>query len=117
MFGATGEPFPKFYVFEAMAKLLETPVRLATEGGDDVGFAVLAGRSKDSKTVRVLISNCEIMKDVAPLHPTVVAGTEIAVRLPRRTVEYQNNQGFSILIEKLPWGGGGYTVRRYQIDQ
>jgi len=117
MFNSAGEPLKKFYVYKAMAAMLETPQRLAVTGADTLGFAVLAGRSRDRRTVRVLISNYEIIKDVALLHPTVVAGTEIAVRLPRRTVEYKNNQGYSITVKNLPWGKKDYTIKRYLIDQ
>ena len=114
LFNSAGEPFQKFYVFKAMAALLQTPERLNVTGADNIGFAVLAGRSRDAKTGRVLISNYEILKDVAPLHPTVVAGTEIAVRLPRRAVEYQPSQGYALSVN-LPWRSG-YTVKRYRID-
>ena len=117
MFDSKGEPFKKFYVYKAMAEMLQTPQRLSATGGDTFGFSVLAGRSRDGKIVRVLISNYEIMKDVAPLHPHFVPGTEIAVRLPRRHVRYENNQGCSIAITHLPWGKGSYTIRRYRIDQ
>jgi hypothetical protein len=117
MFSATGEPFKKFYVFKAMAMLLDTPERLSAMGGDDSGLTVLAGRSRDRKTIRVLVTNYEIIKDVAPLHPTAVAGTEIAVRLPRRSVEYKNNKGFSLRIQNLPWKSGGYVLRQYRIDE
>jgi xylan 1,4-beta-xylosidase len=117
MFNSTGEPLKKFFVFKAMAAMLETSQRLSVTGADTLGFAVLAGRSRDGKTVRLLISNYEIMKDVAPLHPNVVAGTEIAVRLPRRNVEYKDNRGYSLTVSRLPWGKKSYTVKRYLIDQ
>ena len=117
MFDARGEPFKKFYVYKAMADMLEAPQRLSVSGADNCGFSVLAGRSRDGKTVRVLISNYEIIKDVAVLHPRVVPGTEIAVRLPRRTVEYKDNHGYVIRVNNLPASKKGYTVRRYLIDQ
>jgi hypothetical protein len=116
LFTSSGEPLQKFYVFKAMAAMLGTPQRLAVTGGDTSGFAVLAGRSPDGKIVRMLISNYEIMKDVVPLHPTVVPGTEVAVRLPRRKVEYTNNKGYELTVHHLPFGNKGYTVRRYRID-
>jgi xylan 1,4-beta-xylosidase len=117
MFSSTGEPFKKFYVFQAMATMLDTPERLSVTGGDNIGFAVLAAKSRDGRTVRVLISNYEIMPDVAPLHPTIVPGTQIAVRLPRRAVQYRNNKGFSLRVSNLKWGKSGYTIRRSLIDQ
>jgi xylan 1,4-beta-xylosidase len=117
MFKSSGEPLKKFYVFKAMGAMLETPQRLSVSGEDTFGFSVLAGRSRDRKTVRVLVSNYEIIKDVATLHPTKVAGTEIAVRLPRRNVEYKDNHGYSITVKNLPWGKKPYAIKRYRIDQ
>ncbi|MGH9559390.1 MAG: hypothetical protein ACRD30_09135, partial [Bryobacteraceae bacterium] len=117
LFNSSGEPFKKFYVFKAMASMLESPQRLTVAGSDTFGLAVLAGRSRDSKTVRVLISNYEILKDVDQLHPIKIAGTDIAVRLPRRQVEYKDNRGYSLTVNRLPWGNKGYTVKRYRIDQ
>lgn len=117
LFDSSGEPFKKFYTYQAMAAMLDSPNRLSVTGGDNIGFAVLAGRSQDGTTVRVLISNYEIVKDVAPLHPTVVPGTEIAVRLPRRPAEYKNNNGYSVMITNLAWGKHSYAIRRYRIDE
>lgn len=45
------------YAFLAMKKMLETPVRLACQGSNNAGFAVLSGISNSSNTARVLISN------------------------------------------------------------
>ena len=117
LFNASGEPFKKFYSFKAMAAMLDSPNRLSIRGSDNIGFAVLAGRSQDGKTIRVLVSNYEIIKDVAPLHPTVVPGTEIAVRLPRRPAEYTDNKGYSLNITNLPWVKHSYTIRRYRVDE
>jgi hypothetical protein len=49
-----GRPLKKFYAFRAMAGMLETPRRLPVTGADTVGLAVLAGLSRDGKTLRVL---------------------------------------------------------------
>ena len=40
-----------------MKRILETPVRLACNGSDNVGFATLAGKSENGDFVRVLISS------------------------------------------------------------
>ena len=44
----------------ALGRMKDTPVRLAVHGADLDGFAVQSGRSKDGKTVQVLISNYQI---------------------------------------------------------
>jgi hypothetical protein len=100
-----------------MSEMLETPRRLSVTGADTFGFSVLAGRSRDGKKVRVLIGNYEIIKDVGPLHPNFVSGTEIAVRLPRRAVEYKDNQGYLLTVRNLPWGKKPFTITRYRIDE
>ncbi len=43
--------------FRLLARLYETPVRLAAEGGDGAGVAVLAGRDGSGGRLRVLIAN------------------------------------------------------------
>lgn len=43
--------------FTFWAELARTPIRLPTMGGDTEGFAVIAGRSADGMSVRVLVAN------------------------------------------------------------
>jgi xylan 1,4-beta-xylosidase len=117
LFNTAGQPLKKYYAFRAAGNMLETPGRLAVSGTGSNGFTALAGRSRDGKTVQVLIGNYEIMNDVSPLHPTVIAGTEVAVRLPRREVEYKDNKGYALALEHLPWGKKGYTLTRYRLDE
>jgi hypothetical protein len=45
--------------------MLSTPQRLRASGGDTYGFALLAGRSRDTKQVQILIDNYQI-----PTNPT-----------------------------------------------
>ena len=44
----------------------KTPERIAATGGDDEGFAVLAGKSADGKTVQILISNYQVPANYKP---------------------------------------------------
>ena len=47
-----------FYALKAFRNLLDTPVRVMSEGGRiETGLAVLAGKSEDGKLVRLLASN------------------------------------------------------------
>jgi xylan 1,4-beta-xylosidase len=114
LFDSKGAPLKKFYVVKAMAELLRTPKRLAVAGTDTVGFAALAGLSKDGKTLQVLISNHEVPKELKPLHPTPALKFK---RAPARAIEYKDNQGYKLVINRLPWGKSSYTIKRYRIDQ
>lgn len=114
LFDSAGAPLKKFYALKAMAELLGTPKRLAVTGADTLGFTALAGLSKDRKTLQVLISNHKIPKELKPLHPARALGFK---RVPLREIEYKNNQGYRLVIDRLPWGNSRFTVQRYRLDQ
>ncbi|MGH9559392.1 MAG: GH39 family glycosyl hydrolase [Bryobacteraceae bacterium] len=114
LFNSEGAPLKKFYAFKAMGEMLRTPRRLAVTGADTIGFAALAGISNDGKTIQILISNHEIPKELKPLHPKPALKFQ---RVPIRTVEYKDNRGYKLTVDKLPWGKSGYTVKRYLLDQ
>jgi hypothetical protein len=115
LFDPKGAPLKKFYVLKAMAELLRTPQRLTITGTDTVGFTALAGLSNDGKTLQVLISNHEAPKELKSLHPTPALKFK---RVPVRAIEYKDNQGYKLVIDRLPWGkSSSYTIKRYRIDQ
>jgi xylan 1,4-beta-xylosidase len=91
LFDPQGGYRKKGYAFKAAGAMLETPRRLQATGGDNAGFAVLAGRAEDGATVQVLISNYEI---------------------PGR--QYRDNRGYALRVSSLPWGKSAYTVKRYR---
>lgn len=102
----------------ALGRMKDTPVRLAAQGGDQNGFAVLAGRSRDRDTVQVLISNYQIPAEfIGPRSgPDVLkVGTQFEVQLlERRSVTYSNNRGYDLTVENL--AERPYTVERYRIS-
>jgi hypothetical protein len=107
LFDQQGEYFKTAYAFKAMGKMLETPQRLAVEGADTFGFAALAGRSTDGKTVQIFISNYAIS-------PGFIGKNK---RLPRRTnIVYRDNAGYDLAIDNLPWGNKAFSVKRYRIS-
>jgi xylan 1,4-beta-xylosidase len=114
LFDSKGAPFKKFYVLKAMAELLRTPKRLVITGTDTFGFTALAGLSNDGKTLQVLISNHEVPKELKPLHPAPALKFKC---VPVRAIEYKDNQGYKLTIDRLPWGKSSYTIKRYRIDQ
>jgi hypothetical protein len=126
LFGLQRGYFKTAYTFKATAAMLDTPERLDLTGSDTLGFAALAGRSPDGKTVQVLISNYEIPSDnqphQMPTPPEVQALLNVDFSklkvLPRRTgIHSENNAGFALTIDHLPWGNAAFTIKRYRITK
>jgi xylan 1,4-beta-xylosidase len=92
----------------AFGALKSTPVLIRTTGGDDAGFAIVAGRSKDNRLFQILISNYQIAAKY--LHPRDNWDTTLP---ERRTIQYVNNGGYDAMVN-LP-GPGKYQVKRYRI--
>jgi hypothetical protein len=127
LFGLDGKPFKTAYSFKAMGKMQDTPQRLALEGTDTFGFAGLAGRSPDGKTVQILLSNYEIPKDYKPdLMPMPAELQKTSPPMPdmskvkflplRKEVAYQDNTGYNLTVNDLPWGKSEFIVKRYRIS-
>jgi xylan 1,4-beta-xylosidase len=92
----------------AFGALKSTPVLIRTTGGDDAGFTIVAGRSKDNRLVQILISNYQIAPKY--LRPRDNWDTTLP---ERRTLDYGNNGGYDATVS-LP-GPGKYQVKRYRI--
>jgi hypothetical protein len=99
-------------------------------GTDTFGFAVLAGRSADDKTVQVFISNYAIPAGYKPkdMHMPVELQDPAAAPsqwdehkyklLPARTdIVYRDNAGYCLTINNLPWGKAAFTIKRYRISK
>ncbi len=57
LFSTAGAPKPRAAARWLWARLLDTPVRLKTSGGDQRGFTLLAGRDANGTRVQVLVAN------------------------------------------------------------
>ena len=94
----------------------DTPVLLKTSGGDDIGFGVLAGRSQDSHTLQVLISNYELpvkYRQPRPGGDVLRIPNIMDITLPpRRALTYSDDQGYNLSIQ-VPVGS--YLITRYRI--
>jgi xylan 1,4-beta-xylosidase len=101
----------------AFGMMKDTPVLLKTTGGDEDGFAVVAGRSKDGSMLQVLISNYQIAsKFLGPRSNGDVMHIPniMDVTLPaRRTIDYHDNGGYDLTIGLAD---GKYRVKRYRIS-
>jgi hypothetical protein len=131
LFDLQGKFYKTAYAFKAMGQMQETPKRLAVTGADTYGFAALAGRSADDKTVQILISNYAIPAGYkpkpadrpadlvakpkpAPANPAPAPTNE----LPQRTdIVYKDNAGYNLAIDNLPWGKAAFTMERYRISE
>jgi len=128
LFGLDGKYFKTAYTFKAMGEMLDTPQRLAVEGADTFGFAALAGRSADGKTVQIMISNYAIPADYKPdlmpmpaelqkASPPIPDMSKVKF-LPLRTdVVYRNNAGYDLAIKNLPWGAAAFSIKCYRITK
>ncbi len=120
VFGRTGTtPDATGQALIALGRMQETPLQLATDGGDLEGFAVQAGRTRSGDTVQVLISNYQIPADfIGPrTGPDVLKiGNEFSVQLlERRSVTYRDTAGYSLTIDNLA-AGRTYRIERYRIS-
>jgi len=61
LFDQKGIPYKAYYAFKAFRMLLDTPIRVFSDGSNNKGFAVIAGVSPDNQSTTILISNydCE----------------------------------------------------------
>jgi len=129
LFGLHGEYFKPAYTFRATGEMLKTPERVELTGADTFGFAAIAGRSPDGKTVQVLISNYEIPADYkAPLMEAPAGSvpaniptpdfSKIKALSPRKDIRYRDNRGYELMIRNLPWGKeGSFRVKRYRLSE
>ncbi len=115
MFERNGSYRKKAYVFKANGRMLDTRERIAVNGDDTYGFAVLAGRSTDGRTVQVLISNYEILEPQFPPKQTAAPGSHGLAR--RKGYRYENNRGYELTVNNLPWGNRQFSVHRYRVSE
>jgi len=109
LLGNKGMPDEVGHALSAFGALKSTPVLIRTAGGDESGFAVAAGRSRDGRLIQVLISNYQIAAKY--LQPRDNWDTSLP---ERRTLQYHDNRGYDATIN-LPTAGK-YQVKRYRIN-
>lgn len=104
------------HALTAFGMMKETPVLLHTSGADDNGFAVLAGRSQDSRKFQVLISNYRIAKKYLGPRPNGdhlhIPNIMDITLPPRRSIAYHDNAGYDLRVT-VP--AGQYRITRYRI--
>lgn len=138
LFNVDGSYTPSARAFEAMGLMRRTPVRLRAIGGDENGFAVLAGSSRGGNLVQVLISNFGGQINLLPPAPPLVSDgfgdtyVELPLEVPvpglagllnigvfdlpqARTITNENHGGYELSIDHL--GPGRFTLSRYRITE
>ena len=96
-------------------------------GGDENGFAVLAGRTEAADVVRILITNYAIpaayleAREHDVFEFTVPVGSireEISLIVPPRRTHAIGADvvDYSLEVVNLPWGNGPHRVVRYRAD-
>lgn len=111
--------------FGAISKLNATPSRLCAQGGNDSGFAVLAGLNPTHPRLQVVIANYQI---AASLMGPIPGGNEESLDAPglghladmtyldRRTFTYPDKEGYALTINSIPASWGDVTVVQYRLD-
>ena len=122
-FGVDGKsPNQVGHALIAQGMLQDTPLRLPLTGADQAGFAAIAGKSEDDKTIQILISNFEIPAeymeprpegDVVAMPPGVAGGQKTYPK--RRRFNYADNGGYDLRVEHLP-PDVEYEIRRFRIS-
>jgi hypothetical protein len=128
LFGRQGQYFKPAYAMRATGAMLATPQRVSVAGGDTVGFAAIAGRSPDNRTVQVLISNYEIPANFQPPPMKEPEGSDpknmpmpdfskMKSLPPRKDIKYHDNGGYELSISNLPWGKkGSFLLKRIRLS-
>jgi hypothetical protein len=119
LFDLKGKYYKTAYAFKAMGQMLDTPRRLAVAGTDSTGFAALAGKSADKRTVQILISNYAIPTDYKPkemLRPGDPPAPPASAPPAFTGIVNRDKAGYHLAVGNLPWGDHAFTMRRYWIS-
>jgi xylan 1,4-beta-xylosidase len=100
--GGAAPPDPAGHALIAFGSMKATPILVQTEGGDEAGLAVLAGRSPDRRSVQILISNYEIPAQYREIRAN---GDKVA---------YHDNGGYDATV--VLGAPGKYRVKRFRIS-
>ena len=127
IFEADGRENARTGAFRFVGQTLAMSERLAVAGGDENGFAVLAGRGANQDAIRILIANYAIPdayltardRDVFEFQvPIGAERVDMSLNVPARRVDARSAgyAGYSLEVSNLPWGQGRYKVVRYRAD-
>lgn len=127
IFDADGSENARTASFRLVGRTLDARERLGVQGGDDNGFAVLAGRTFSNGTIRILITNYAIPdaylaprdRDVFEFQvPIDSIRADMSFTVPPRRPHATSARltGYSLQVTNLPWGTGAHEIVRYRVD-
>lgn len=127
IFEADGGQNARTGAFCLVGRTLAAAQRLSVTGGDENGFAVLAGQTADRDTIRILIANYAIPdayltardRDVFEFQvPIGAQRVDMSLNVPPRRVDAGSAgyTGYALEVGDLPWGEGRHKVVRYRAD-
>jgi xylan 1,4-beta-xylosidase len=127
IFEADGSENARTGAFRLVGQTLAMPERLAVTGGDENGFAVLAGRTAERDAIRILIANYAIPdayltardRDVFQFQvPIGAERVDMSLNVPPRRVHAKSAgyAAYTLEVSDLPWGEGRHKVVRYRAD-
>jgi len=130
-----GRPKPVYYGLKGINMMKETPILIDSTGTDEFGFATIAGKSEDGKTLTIVISNFNprLYLEEYPLSDEIKnipddlpedererrienlkrKEKELSDKL-KDVVDYTN---YDLSITNLPWGDNPYKYERYLVDE
>jgi hypothetical protein len=108
MFGCDRTYWKKAYAYKAAGMMLETPERLQVSGANTSGLAVLAGRSKDGRTVQVFISRYVAQEPSA--------NTKAPQHLNEQRDKNPPLEGYRLAVDGVPWGEKPFEWNRYRVS-
>src|SRR4051794_2337211 len=116
LFGEDGKtPNKVGQAMVALGRMKTTPLRLDVTGADSEGLAVQAGRTAEGNEVTVVISNYEVPESLRGPRSGGDRLADMLNVLPRRDLEYSNNDGFDLTVSGLD-PDTTYRVERYRIS-
>ena len=127
IFDSDGSENARTASYRLVGQTLAARKRLDAQGGDDNGFAVLAGRTESNDTVRILVANYAIPdaylaardRDVFEFQvPIDSIKADMSFTVPARRPHAKSAQlaGYTLEVDNLPWGTGTHEVVRYRVD-
>jgi hypothetical protein len=127
IFAPDGSENARTASYRFVGQTLAAKERLRVQGGDDNGFAVLAGRTEGSDVVRILLTNYEIPDaylaprdlDVFEFQvPIDSIKADMSFTVPPRRIHAKSAQlaGYSLEVNNLPWDSDTHEIVRYRVD-
>ncbi|MGP7795581.1 GH39 family glycosyl hydrolase [Sphingomonas sp. CLY1604] len=128
LFGSDGSFTKAAHAVKAVGSMLDTPIRLACTGADELGYAMLAGRSESGARLQILIANYQppavspmskpfSIPETMPLETKtflerMVSEVPADSFLPFVPHDYSDNGRYNVSVRNTGWTGDVRVTRR-----